>query len=81
MKRKSSYTKEDIIEASSGIMFGKENGKLPKPPMLMVDRISHISDSGGKYKKGKIIAEMNIDPNLFLSVTLKMILLCLAVLG
>ena len=65
MKRKSSYTKEDIIKASNGVMFGKENGRLPKSPMLMVDRITHISNSGGKYKKGEIVAEMNIDPDLW----------------
>jgi len=44
---------------------------------LMIDRISHISDIGGKYDKGKIEAEMDIDPSdWFFNAILKMILLC-----
>jgi 3-hydroxyacyl-[acyl-carrier protein] dehydratase/trans-2-decenoyl-[acyl-carrier protein] isomerase len=43
-------------------MFGSKNGKLPTPPMLMIDRITHISNDGGNYGKGKITAELDIDP-------------------
>jgi len=63
MDRKSSYSKQELLDIGSGKMFGKKNGKLPLPPMLMIDRISHISDIGGKYDKGKIEAEMDIDPS------------------
>ncbi len=28
-------------------LFGPDNGRLPLPPMLMIDRITHISDGGG----------------------------------
>ena len=38
-----------------------DKGKLPAPPMLMMDRITHISDEGGKYGKGEIKAELDID--------------------
>jgi 3-hydroxyacyl-[acyl-carrier protein] dehydratase/trans-2-decenoyl-[acyl-carrier protein] isomerase len=46
-------------------MFGMENGKLPLPPMLMMDRITHISDEGGAFGKGRIEAEFDIDPSLW----------------
>ena len=38
---------------------------MPLPPMLMFDRISHIADSGGKYGKGRIEAELDITPDLW----------------
>ena len=31
----------------------------------MVDRITHISDVGGKYGKGEIVAELDIHPDLW----------------
>lgn len=63
MKRKNNYTKKDLLAVSNGEVFGIENGKLPQPPMLMIDRILSISESGGKYDKGEIIAELDIDPS------------------
>ena len=42
-----------------------ENGKLPKPNMLMTDRISLITADGGKYGKGEIKAELDIRPDLW----------------
>lgn len=65
MNKKNSFSKEDLIKNSEGLIYGKENGKLPKPPMLMIDRILHISEEGGKYGKGEILAEMDIDPSLW----------------
>lgn len=62
MIKKSSYTKDEIQKATDGDMFGDNNGKLPKSPMLMIDRILKISEKGGKYNKGSILAELNIDP-------------------
>jgi len=35
------------------------------PPMLMMDRIIHISDEGGKYGKGEIKAELDIKKSLW----------------
>jgi len=63
MNRKSSFTKQELLDIGSGKVFGKKNGKLPLPPMLMMDRITHISDTGGKYGKGTIEAELDIDPD------------------
>ncbi len=33
--------------------------------MLMFDRITHIGDDGGKYGKGQIVAELDINPDLW----------------
>jgi len=65
MDRKSSFTKKDLINSGLGKLFGKDMGKLPKPPMLMMDRILHISDEGGKYGKGEIKAELDIKKSLW----------------
>ena len=46
-------------------MFGEGNARLPLPNMLMVDRITNITDDGGEYNKGKLIAELDIDPSLW----------------
>lgn len=46
-------------------MFGEGNAKLPVDNMLMVDRITHISQQGGAKDKGLIIAELDINPNLW----------------
>ena len=60
MIKKESYTKEELLSNSEGILNGLENGKLPQPPMLMIDRILKIVSSGGKYEKGLIKAELDI---------------------
>ena len=65
MTRKNSFTKEELLDSGLGKLFGSDNGKLPTPPMLMMDRITHISDEGGKYGKGKIKAELDIDKSLW----------------
>ena len=65
MKSKSSFTKEELLECAHGTMFGIGNARLPLPPMLMFDRIVKITDSGGKFGKGEIIAEFDIDPSLW----------------
>jgi 3-hydroxyacyl-[acyl-carrier protein] dehydratase/trans-2-decenoyl-[acyl-carrier protein] isomerase len=33
--------------------------------MLMFDRIINISEDGGKFDKGKIVAELDVDPDLW----------------
>ena len=62
---KNSYSKEELLDCANGNLFGEDNGRLPTPNMLMFDRITKISDSEGKYKKGKIIAELDVNPNLW----------------
>ena len=62
---KNSYSKEELLDCANGNLFGEDNGRLPTPNMLMFDRITKISDSEGKYNKGKIIAELDVNPDLW----------------
>jgi 3-hydroxyacyl-[acyl-carrier protein] dehydratase/trans-2-decenoyl-[acyl-carrier protein] isomerase len=63
--QKPSYTYEELLECSHGRMFGPGNAQLPLPPMLMISRITHISDKGGDHDKGLIRAEFDITPDLW----------------
>ncbi len=63
--QKNSFTKEELIECAESKLFGKGNAQLPMPPMLMLDRIIKITDDGGKYGNGEIIAELDINPDLW----------------
>lgn len=65
MQRKNSYNYEELLQCGRGEMFGPGNAQLPMPPMLMFDRITHISDEGGTAGKGHIIAELDIKPELW----------------
>ena len=49
MTRKNSFDYDDLIACAKGEMFGPGNPQLPMPPMLMVDRITTITDEGGNY--------------------------------
>ena len=60
-----SFTRDQLLSCARGEMFGPENGKLPLPNMLMMDRITHISDEGGAFGKGEIRAELDIRPDLW----------------
>ena len=65
MKKKSSYSYEELIDCGNGRLFGPGNAKLPLPPMLMFDRITEISENTGTFKKGLIKAELDIKDNLW----------------
>ncbi len=41
------------------------NPQLPLPPMLMFDRISEISDTGGEQGRGRLRAELDVRPDLW----------------
>ena len=60
-----SFSKEDLLACSRGELFGPGNSQLPAPNMLMMDRIVNISDTGGEFDKGVIVAELDIDPSLW----------------
>ncbi|GAC14799.1 3-hydroxyacyl-[acyl-carrier-protein] dehydratase FabA [Aliiglaciecola lipolytica] len=62
---KSSFSREDLLSCSQGELFGPGNSQLPAPNMLMMDRIVTISETGGKYDKGYILAELDITPDLW----------------
>jgi 3-hydroxyacyl-[acyl-carrier protein] dehydratase/trans-2-decenoyl-[acyl-carrier protein] isomerase len=65
MSNQSSYTYEELLQCGHGELFGPGNAQLPLPNMLMMDRITHISNEGGQYGKGEIIAELDITPDLW----------------
>ena len=64
-ERKHSFTYEELLTCGQGLLFGDGNAQLPLPPMLMVDRITRISEDGGSHGKGTVIAELDINPDLW----------------
>ena len=65
MKKKSTYSYEDLIKCGNGELFGPGNAKLPLPPMLMFDRITEIMENEGAFKKGVLKAELDIKNDLW----------------
>lgn len=65
MTRQNSFSREALIECGKGELFGPGNARLPLPNMLMMDRITHISEDGGQFGKGEIVAELDIKPDLW----------------
>ena len=63
--KKKSFTYEKLIECGNGILFGEGNAKLPLPPMLMFDRITNINENGGEFTKGEVVAELDIQSDLW----------------
>ena len=63
--RQSSYDREELLACARGELFDPDSARLPMPNMLMTDRIVRISQSGGKYGKGEILAELDIHPDLW----------------
>lgn len=62
---KSSYDYEDLLACARGEMFGAGNAQLPYPPMLMFNRITDISQTGGAFDKGYARAELDIHRDLW----------------
>ena len=60
-----SFSYEDLLECAHGRLFGPGNAQLPLPPMLMFDRITSITEDGGEHGKGQIVAELDINPDLW----------------
>ena len=56
---------QGLLSCARGELFGEGNARLPLPPMLMFDRITHIAENGGTHDKGKIEAELDIRPDLW----------------
>jgi 3-hydroxyacyl-[acyl-carrier protein] dehydratase/trans-2-decenoyl-[acyl-carrier protein] isomerase len=63
--RQTSYSREELLACSRGELFGADAARLPAPDMLMTDRISLISTTGGEFGKGEIKAELDINPDLW----------------
>ena len=65
MNNKSSYNRDELIECGYGRLFQPGHARLPLPNMLMFDRITQIADEGGSYGKGEVVAELDVDPELW----------------
>jgi len=64
-ERPSHYGYEELLACGRGELFGPGNAQLPLPPMLMFDRITDIAEAGGAHDKGKVVAELDIKPELW----------------
>ena len=62
---RSSFSRDDLQLAGTGQLFGSDRARLPLPPMLMLDRITHIDSDGGPHGLGQVVAELDIDPDLW----------------
>lgn len=62
---KSSYDLDELVECGYGRLFGPGNAKLPVNNMLMLNRITEITADGGQYGRGKLVAELDIRPDLW----------------
>ena len=65
INNKSSFSYEDLIACGEGRLFSKGGPPLPSPPMLMFDRISKINSKEGEFNKGEVVAELDINPDLW----------------
>ena len=65
MTRQNSFSREELLSCGRGEMFGPGNAQLPTPNMLMMDRIVNISDEGGAFGKGEMLAELDVKPGLW----------------
>jgi len=63
--RQEAFSYDQLLQCGRGEMFGPGNAQLPTPNMLMIDRIAKISDGGGAFGKGEILAELDIRPDLW----------------
>ena len=65
MTGKNSYSRDELLECGFHGLRGPGTAQLPVPPMLMFDRIVEITSDGGKFGKGKIVAELDIHPDIW----------------
>jgi len=59
------FSKDELLACGRGDLFGEGNARLPMPPMLMFDRITRITADGGAHDKGRIVAELDVNPELW----------------
>ena len=65
MQKKNNYSRDELLACGRGELFGAGNAQLPLPNMLMFDRITSVGEKGGSVDKGHIIAELDINPELW----------------
>ncbi len=57
------FTNSQILEMTNGKFFGQGNAQLPNSLMLMIDEITHITNTGGLFDKGQLDASLKIHPD------------------
>lgn len=62
---KNAYNYEDLMAAGRGELFSSDSPRLPKPNMLMFDRITDVQKLDEKTGGGQIRAELDIRPDLW----------------
>ena len=65
ISKKTSFSYDDLIACGDGKLFSDGGPPLPSPPMLMFDSITRISSESGDFNKGEVIAELNINKDLW----------------
>ena len=55
-----SFSYEELIQGAEGKLFGGMAPRLPLPPMLMLDRVTYMHNTGGRFGKGEAVAETEI---------------------
>ena len=65
ISKKTSFSYDDLIACGDGKLFSDGGPPLPSPPMLMFDSITKISSESGDFNKGEVIAELNLDKDLW----------------
>lgn len=65
VRKQNHYMREQLISCGRGELFGHGNAQLPLPSLFMFDRVSHISDNGGAFGKGEVLAELDIRPDMW----------------
>src|ERR1700678_1380363 len=63
--KESGFDLAGLLACARGELFGPGNAQLPLPPMLMFDRITSITEDGGESGKGEVVAEFDVNPNLW----------------
>ena len=63
--RPHSFDKQALIDCGMNGYAGPGTAQRPVPPMLMFDRITSITEDGGKYGKGQVVAELDISSDLW----------------
>jgi len=56
------FSSAQLRQIANGDYFGQGNAQLPGEPMLMMDQIDDLSQEGGLYNKGKMVATLRIHP-------------------
>lgn len=64
-ERPHAFNYEELLAHGRGELPGQGDARLPAPPMLMFDRITRIDEDGGEYGKGQVVAELDVNPDLW----------------